>query len=84
MGHRPGLHHDGKARPQIQRVEWSDTGTIDVGLGRCTLQTGPDSRTLRVEATDQDALQRIQRSEPSWGEAVKRLPPHLSLPSVHS
>ncbi|WP_351237704.1 DUF2218 domain-containing protein, partial [Streptomyces sp. NPDC002133] len=59
--HRSRRHHDGKTPPQIQHVEWSDThGTIDVGSGRCTLQAGPDSLTLRVEATDQDSLQRIQ------------------------
>ncbi|MGW1888459.1 DUF2218 domain-containing protein, partial [Streptomyces sp. NPDC001970] len=59
--HRLRLHHDGKTPPQIRHVEWSDThGTIDVGSGRCTLQAGPDSLTLRVEATDQDSLQRIQ------------------------
>ncbi|GAA3803227.1 DUF2218 domain-containing protein [Streptomyces chiangmaiensis] len=55
------LHHNGKAPPQIQPVEWSDThGSIDLGWGRCTLQAGPDSLTLRVEAADQDSLQRIQ------------------------
>ncbi|MGP4085175.1 DUF2218 domain-containing protein [Streptomyces sp. KR55] len=59
--HRPRLHHDGTAPPQIQHVEWSDTrGTIDVDGGRCTLQVGPDWLTLRVEATDQDSLQRVQ------------------------
>lgn len=60
-GHRLRPHHKGKARTGTQYVEWSDThGTIAVGRGRCTLQVEPDSLTLRIEATDQDNLQRIQ------------------------
>ncbi|MFF0765039.1 DUF2218 domain-containing protein [Streptomyces sp. NPDC003737] len=60
--HRPHPHHDGTAPPQIRNVEWTDTGgTIDLVEGRCTLQAGPDSLTLRVEAADRDSLQRIQR-----------------------
>lgn len=60
--HGPRLHANGEAPPRIQHAEWSDTrGTIDVGWGRCTLQAGPDTLTLRVEAADQDSLQRIQQ-----------------------
>ncbi|MFD8033955.1 DUF2218 domain-containing protein [Streptomyces sp. NPDC059717] len=59
--HRPHPHHDGTAPPQIRNVEWTDTGgTIDLVEGRCTLQAGPDSLTLRIEAADRDSLQRIQ------------------------
>ncbi|WP_159053877.1 DUF2218 domain-containing protein [Streptomyces sp. AS58] len=57
----PRLPHGGTAPPQIQNVEWTDThGTIDVVGGRCSLQAGPDSLRLRVEAADRDSLQRIQ------------------------
>ncbi|MFB7290795.1 DUF2218 domain-containing protein [Actinacidiphila glaucinigra] len=51
------------SRPQPERLaEWSDThGTIDFESGRCTLQTGPDALTLRVEAADRNGLRRIQR-----------------------
>ncbi|MEE1672173.1 DUF2218 domain-containing protein (plasmid) [Streptomyces sp. WAC07094] len=59
--HRPHPHDDGTAPPQIRIVEWTDArGTIDLVEGRCTLQAGPDSLTLRVEAADRDSLQRIQ------------------------
>lgn len=53
--------HGGGRRPRIRHAEWSGThGTVDFGSGRCTLNAGPDSLTLRVEATDEDSLHDIQ------------------------
>jgi hypothetical protein len=61
MRHGPRLHRNGEAAPEIENVEWSDThGTIDVGWGRCTLEAGPDALTLRVEAADEDGLERLR------------------------
>ncbi|MEU4096315.1 DUF2218 domain-containing protein [Streptomyces sp. NPDC026673] len=53
--------HGGGTRLRIRHAEWSGThGTIDVGSGRCTLDAGPGSLTLRIEATDRDSLRDIQ------------------------
>lgn len=63
MGHRILRSHAGRApvRPDVQHVEWSDTdGTITLSSGRCTVQAGPDTLTVRVEATSEEDLQRIQ------------------------
>jgi len=43
------------------RVTWSDTaGAIDLGWGRCTLQTDGDALVLHAEAHDATDLQRLQ------------------------
>lgn len=51
------------SRPRRERhVGWSETrGTIEAEGGRCTLQAGPGTLTLHVEAADQDGLRRIQQ-----------------------
>jgi hypothetical protein len=58
------LHlHAGKAqaRPEVQHVEWSDTdGTLTLSWGQCTMHAGPDTLTVRAEATNEENLQRIQ------------------------
>lgn len=48
-------------RPQIQRVEWSDTnGTLTLSVGRCTLHAGTGVLTVRAEAADEANLRQIQ------------------------
>ena len=57
------LRHAGRprVRPDIQRVEWSDThGTLDLGCGRCTMQADPGMLTVRVQAADEESLRRVQ------------------------
>jgi hypothetical protein len=59
-GHAPPSR-SGHAAPEVQHVEWSDSdGVITTGWGRCTVQATPGALTLRVEATDEEALQRLQ------------------------
>lgn len=63
INHKILQHHAGKAqaRPEMEHVEWSDTdGTLIFGWGRCTMQAGPDTLTVRAEAADEENLQRIQ------------------------
>ena len=57
------LRHAGRAlvRPEIQQAGWSGThGTLTLGWGRCTMQAGPGTLTVRAEATDNESLQQIQ------------------------
>jgi len=57
------LRHAGRApvRPDIQHVEWSDTrGTLTLTWGRCTMQAGPGTLTVRAEAASDESLQRVQ------------------------
>ncbi|MGH3763796.1 MAG: DUF2218 domain-containing protein [Pseudonocardiaceae bacterium] len=54
---------DAPARREVQpHVEWSDThGIITLApWGQCTMQASADMLTLRVQATDEDHLRRIQ------------------------
>ncbi|MFF3462621.1 DUF2218 domain-containing protein [Streptomyces sp. NPDC001984] len=62
MRHRsPVGHGGGEMPPEIRHVEYSDTdGIIRFAEGRCTLQARSDTLTLRVEADDEDTLQRLQ------------------------
>ncbi|MEU6346993.1 DUF2218 domain-containing protein [Streptomyces sp. NPDC046977] len=36
-------------------------GTLDTPWGRCALETGPDSLTIRVEAADGESLRHVQK-----------------------
>ncbi|MEV4014265.1 DUF2218 domain-containing protein [Nonomuraea angiospora] len=55
-----GPHTNGQ-RPEQIKAEWSETdGTISLDWGTCTLRATPEALTLRVEAVDEDRLQRIQ------------------------
>ena len=58
---RPRTHVGGDAPPEVQHVEWSDTyGIVRLSWGQWTMQTTPDTLTLRTEATDEENLRRIQ------------------------
>ncbi|MFF7210510.1 DUF2218 domain-containing protein [Streptomyces sp. NPDC008238] len=51
----------GTAAQHEDHAAWSDRhGTIEAEGGRCTLQAGPGSLTLHVEAADRESLRRIQ------------------------
>ena len=59
--HRPPTGRGGHVPPEVQHVEWSDShGLINTEWGRCTVQATSDALTLRVEAADEEALQRLQ------------------------
>ena len=58
---RPRTHDGGDAPPEVQHVEWPDTyGIVRLSWGQWTMQTTPDTLTLRAEATDEENLRRIQ------------------------
>ncbi|MEU8140643.1 DUF2218 domain-containing protein [Nonomuraea sp. NPDC048901] len=57
-GHGP---HAGGERPKSVKADWSETdGTINLDWGTCTLRATPEGLTVRVEAVDEDRLQRVQ------------------------
>ncbi|HEU4945769.1 MAG TPA: DUF2218 domain-containing protein [Kribbella sp.] len=62
--HRAHLHLGGApARHEVQvDAEWSDThGTVVFSSwGRCALAAGANTLTVRIEATDEQSLRRIQ------------------------
>lgn len=53
---------DSQAGPDVPHAEWSDThGIVTLApWGQCTMDASTDTLTVRVEATDEDKLQRIQ------------------------
>jgi hypothetical protein len=58
--HRPRAD-EGHAPPQVRHVEWSDShGTVELSVGRWTLQATANTLTLRAEAANDEDLQRIQ------------------------
>lgn len=63
MRHRPPTAHSGgQLPPEIQDVDYSDTyGTITFANGQCTLAATPQTLTLRVEAEDEETLERLQK-----------------------
>ncbi|MGH3843803.1 MAG: DUF2218 domain-containing protein [Pseudonocardiaceae bacterium] len=64
VSHIPARHvGDSQARPDVRpHAEWSDThGIITLApWGQCTMDASADTLTVRVEATDEDSLRRIQ------------------------
>src|SRR5215467_5470031 len=63
LPHSPRPHDGGDARlaPTVRHNESSQTrGTISFGWGQCTMQASPGTLTLRVEAADEEHLQRVQ------------------------
>jgi hypothetical protein len=60
MRHRPPTGPSGQP-PTIDHVDWSDdSGTIRFSGGTCTVSATPDTLTVRIDADDEDALQRLQ------------------------
>jgi hypothetical protein len=73
LRYRPLAHHGGRVPPEVQHVEWSDShGIISFGRGRCTIQATPDALTLRVEAADEETLQRLQEGVAHRLETIGR------------
>ncbi|MFL6124890.1 DUF2218 domain-containing protein [Actinophytocola sp.] len=63
IGHRLRHLHTRAAheRPEVLDADWSDThGTITLSWGRCVLDAGPTTLTVRVEAADEENLHRVQ------------------------
>jgi hypothetical protein len=62
-GHRPRPHRDRSAHQDTHaRAEWSDThGVITFTPGgKCTVDADAGTLTVRIDAADDQALQRIQ------------------------
>jgi hypothetical protein len=63
IGHRLRHLHSGTthARPEVLDVEWSEThGILTLSWGRCVLDAGPTTLTVRVEAASEENLRRVQ------------------------
>jgi hypothetical protein len=63
INHKILSRHAGqvRARPEVRHVEWTDTdGTLTFSWGRCAVQAGPDTLTVRAEAANEENLQGIQ------------------------
>ena len=59
--HRPRAHGSSGGPPEVLHTECSETaGSIVLSWGRCSLQAGPGSLTLRADAADEESLTRIQ------------------------
>lgn len=60
--HQPPIRHGGGDKPpKIEHIDYSDTyGTIRFAQGLCTLRATSDELMLRLEADDEDTLQRLQ------------------------
>ena len=59
--HRPRTHGSSGGSPEVLHAECSETeGSIVLSWGRCALQAGPGSLTLRADAADEDSLARIE------------------------
>ncbi|MFF4905824.1 DUF2218 domain-containing protein [Streptomyces sp. NPDC001260] len=61
MRHQAPAAHGGRQMPEVQHVDWSDThGWVRFAEGQWTLDATSDALTLRVEADDGEALQRLR------------------------
>ncbi|WP_377273001.1 DUF2218 domain-containing protein [Peterkaempfera sp. SMS 1(5)a] len=74
MNHQPGTApHAGHTPPQVQHVDYSDThGVVRFAEGRWTLHATPDTLTLRVEADDEQTLQRLRDAATARLEKIGR------------
>ncbi|OLZ74353.1 hypothetical protein AV521_01350 [Streptomyces sp. IMTB 2501] len=74
MRHRPPVAHGGgQMPPEVRHVDYSDThGTIRFAQGLCTLQATSDTLTLRVEADDEDAMERLRNGIAGRVEKIGR------------
>ena len=63
-GHGPRLHRGdfpGQRQTPVH-AEWSDTrGVITTPWGRCTVAANATALTLRIDASDEDDLQNLQK-----------------------
>lgn len=72
---RPRRHGgDPQGRHNVRaQVEWDEThGTLTLNGARCSMLATPDTLTLRVEAADNDHLQRVQRLVSHRLETISR------------
>ena len=61
LGHRPPSHARGGGPPEVRYVECSGTeGTVSLNCGQWTMRALPGLLAVRVEAADEQSLQRIQ------------------------
>ncbi|WP_405847833.1 DUF2218 domain-containing protein [Streptomyces sp. NBC_01518] len=61
LTHRPRTHTLPELRPDQIQVEWTDSdGTLRLPWGQCTLRALPGTLLARVEADDQENLERLQ------------------------
>ncbi|MFF6996095.1 DUF2218 domain-containing protein [Streptomyces sp. NPDC008313] len=69
----PGGHGGGGARPEVRHVEFTDThGTVRFADGLWTLDATADALVLRVDADDEEALQRLQDAVTARIEKIGR------------
>jgi hypothetical protein len=72
MRHRPATAH-ARLMPEVRHAEWSETqGTVRFAGGRWTLDASPDALRLRVEADDEETLQRLRNSITARLEKIGR------------
>lgn len=73
MGHMPLAGHGAHRPPEVQHVDYSDThGSVHFADGQWTIQATGDRLTLRVEATDEDTLRRLQNGVTKRLETIGR------------
>jgi|SRR6266700_852389 len=61
MRHQLPTRPGGRRPPTVDQTDWSDTaGTIHFSQGTCTLSATSDTLTVRIDADDEDTLQRLQ------------------------
>ena len=73
MRYRPGTGHGSRKPPAVEDVDWSDTaGTIRFSHGTCTLRATADALALRIDAEDEDTLQRLQEGVARRLETIGR------------
>ncbi|WP_051833915.1 DUF2218 domain-containing protein [Streptomyces sp. NRRL S-646] len=74
MRHQPPTRHgDGETPPAVQHVDHSDTrGVIHFDEGRFTLQATSDTLSLRIDADNEDTLQRLQNGITARLEKIGR------------
>ncbi|WNM33693.1 DUF2218 domain-containing protein [Streptomyces sp. Li-HN-5-11] len=74
MRHQPPARHGGGGMPPtVQDVDYSDTrGVIAFDEGQFTLQATSDTLSLRVDADDEDALQRLRNGITARLEKIGR------------
>jgi hypothetical protein len=74
MRHEPPARHgDGETPPTVQHVDYSDTcGVIRFDEGQFTLQATSDILSLRIDADNEDTLQRLQNGITARLEKIGR------------